>query len=109
MEATPIRVSHDGLDRAADGLHAACRRIDERLDRLESELAPLRSDWTGEAQHAYELARARWEQAMREPNVRGLIPGRALLYPADGDVEGIVGTAARIVHGNATGSDGGGA
>ena len=65
MDRTPIRVSHDGLDRAADGLHAACRRIDERLDRLESELAPLRSDWTGEAQQAYEVARARWEQAMR--------------------------------------------
>jgi DhnA family fructose-bisphosphate aldolase class Ia len=41
---------------------------------------------------------AGWEQAMREPNVRGLIPGRALLYPHDGDVEGIVATAARIVH-----------
>ena len=40
-----------------------------------------------------------WERAMREPNVRGLIPGRALLYPHDGDVEGIVATAARIVHG----------
>ena len=40
-----------------------------------------------------------WELAMREPNVRGLIPGRALLYPHDGDVEGIVATAARIVHG----------
>jgi hypothetical protein len=45
-----------------------------------------------------------WESAMREPNVRGLIPGRALLYPADGDVEGIVGTAARIVHGDGGGS-----
>lgn len=43
---------------------------------------------------------AGWEQAMREPNVRGLIPGRALLYPHDGDVEGIVATAARIVHGD---------
>ncbi|MBM3689421.1 MAG: hypothetical protein FJW80_07175 [Actinobacteria bacterium] len=41
-----------------------------------------------------------WERAMREPNVRGLIPGRALLYPHDGDVEGIVATAARIVHGD---------
>ncbi len=41
-----------------------------------------------------------WQQAMREPNVRGLIPGRALLYPHDGDVEGIVATAAHIVHGN---------
>ena len=42
-----------------------------------------------------------WELAMREPNVRGLIPGRTLLYPPDGDVEGIVTTAARIVHGGA--------
>lgn len=40
-----------------------------------------------------------WERAMREPNVRGLIPGRTLLYPHDGDVEAIVATAARIVHG----------
>ena len=40
-----------------------------------------------------------WERAMREPNVRGLIPGRALLYPHDGDIEAIVATAARIVHG----------
>lgn len=40
-----------------------------------------------------------WESALREPNVRGLIPGRTLLYPHDGDVEGIVSTAARIVHG----------
>ena len=53
---------------------------------------------------------AGWEQAMREPNVRGLIPGRALLYPHDGDVEGIVATAARIVHGgNVNGNDGGSA
>ncbi len=43
---------------------------------------------------------AGWELAMREPNVRGLIPGRALLYPHDGDIEGIVATAARIVHGD---------
>jgi DhnA family fructose-bisphosphate aldolase class Ia len=46
---------------------------------------------------------AGWEDAMRQPNVRGLIPGRALLYPHDGDVEGVVATAARIVHGGTTG------
>jgi len=40
-----------------------------------------------------------WAQAMHEPNVRGLIPGRTLLYPHDGDVEGIVRTAVDIVHG----------
>ncbi len=66
MEMDSIRVSHEGLDRAAEGLHGAVRRIDERLDGLEAELAPLRADWTGEAQRAYEVARRRWEQAMRE-------------------------------------------
>ena len=66
MDADDIRVSHAGLDRAAEGLHTAVRRIDERLDRLEAELAPLRSDWTGRAQEAYLVARSRWEQAIRE-------------------------------------------
>ena len=66
MEMDGIRVAHEGLERAADDLRAAVRRIDERLDRLEGELAPLRAEWTGEAQQAYEVARHRWEQAMRE-------------------------------------------
>ena len=61
-----IRVSHDGLDRAADGLHAGVLRIDERLDRLDAELAPLRSDWTGQAQQAYLTAKQKWEGAIRE-------------------------------------------
>jgi hypothetical protein len=38
-----------------------------------------------------------WEAAMRVPNVRGLVVGRALLYPADGDVAGAIGRAAHIV------------
>lgn len=41
---------------------------------------------------------ARWESAMAEPNVRGLVAGRALVYPQDGDVEAAVSAAARIVH-----------
>jgi hypothetical protein len=38
-----------------------------------------------------------WEQAMRVPNVRGLVVGRALLYPPDGDVAGAIERAATIV------------
>lgn len=41
---------------------------------------------------------ARWQEAMAEPNVRGLVAGRALVYPEDGDVEGAVSAAAKIVH-----------
>lgn len=41
----------------------------------------------------------RWAAAMREPNVRGLVAGRALLYPHDEQPEDAVRRAARIVHG----------
>jgi hypothetical protein len=44
-----------------------------------------------------EATYASWEQAMEVPNVRGLVVGRALLYPPDGDVAGAITRAAAIV------------
>jgi len=41
---------------------------------------------------------AAWEGALALPGVRGLTVGRTLLYPPDGDVEGAIATAARLVH-----------
>lgn len=41
----------------------------------------------------------RWSAALALPGVRGLVVGRSLLYPSDGDVTGAVDTAARLVHG----------
>lgn len=40
---------------------------------------------------------ASWERAVAVPNVRGLVVGRSLLYPADGDVAGAIERAASIV------------
>lgn len=40
---------------------------------------------------------ARWEQGMLEPNVRGLLAGRTLLYPPDGDIDAVTARAAQIV------------
>ncbi len=40
---------------------------------------------------------ASWERAMKVSNVRGLVVGRALLFPKDGDVAGAIARAARIV------------
>jgi hypothetical protein len=40
---------------------------------------------------------ASWERALTQPTVRGLVVGRALIYPADGDVEAAVGKAAELV------------
>jgi len=40
---------------------------------------------------------ARWEKGMREPNVRGILAGRTLLYPTDGDIEAATLRAATLV------------
>lgn len=44
-----------------------------------------------------EAVYARWREAMAIPQVAGLVAGRALLYPEDGDVAGAVDAAAGIV------------
>ena len=66
MTLDGLRVNHAGLDTAADDLARAVKQIDDRLNRLESELAPLRSDWTGNAQQAYTVAKTKWDTAMQE-------------------------------------------
>ncbi len=40
---------------------------------------------------------AKWEQALALPGVRGLVVGRALLYPPDGDIEAAVDSAVQLV------------
>ena len=40
---------------------------------------------------------AGWRKALRLPNVRGLLAGRSLLYPADGDVAAAVDTAVGLL------------
>lgn len=40
---------------------------------------------------------ASWGQALRQPAVRGLVVGRALLYPPDGDVAAAVAAAGRVL------------
>jgi hypothetical protein len=41
---------------------------------------------------------ASWGRILRQPTVRGLVVGRALLYPPDGDVASAVEAAARVLH-----------
>ena len=40
---------------------------------------------------------ASWGRALTQPTVRGLVVGRALLYPPDGDVAAAVDAAASVL------------
>jgi DhnA family fructose-bisphosphate aldolase class Ia len=51
----------------------------------------------GDPDESPEETYATWEKALAVPGVRGLIVGRTLLYPQDGDVAGAVDTAAAMV------------
>ena len=51
---------------------------------------------------------AQWQNAMHIPNVRGLVAGRALLYPIDGNIPAAIDRAVAIVHATADSLPGGG-
>src|SRR5215471_9824492 len=53
----------------------------------------LGGDPFGDPEHTY----AQWKRALELPGVRGLVVGRALLYPPDGDVAGAVDAAVSLV------------
>lgn len=52
----------------------------------------------GEVPEDAERARRLWEQALKPASVRGLVLGRALLYPEGGDVETAVDEAVRLLN-----------
>jgi len=59
----------------------------------------LGGDPSGDPEQTY----AQWKQALELPGVRGLVVGRALLYPPDGDVAAAVDAAVSLVRaGNPT-------
>jgi DhnA family fructose-bisphosphate aldolase class Ia len=53
----------------------------------------LGGDPSGDPEHTY----TQWKRALQLPGVRGLVVGRALLYPPDGDVAAAVDAAVSLV------------
>src|SRR6478735_5963419 len=58
----------------------------------------------GDPQGAPQDTYASWGRALELPAVRGLVVGRALLFPPDGDVAAAVDVAAGLVHGSGVGA-----
>lgn len=72
--------------------------VDELERVMEATTMPtllLGGDPQGDPQDTYTL----WGKALDLPSVRGLVVGRALLFPPDGDVAAAVDIAAELVHG----------
>lgn len=69
--------------------------LDRVLDATTLPTLLLGGDPQGDPRDTY----AAWGAALRIPQVRGLVVGRALLYPPDGDVAAAVDIAAELTHG----------
>ena len=61
-----LKVNHAALDQASSDMLQTVKQIDDRMNRLESELAPLKSDWIGSAQQAYTIAKQKWDTAIND-------------------------------------------
>jgi WXG100 family type VII secretion target len=59
-------VNHGGLNEVTDHLYQAVKNIDTRMHNLERDLAPLQSEWSGNAQAAYNQAKTKWDTAIAE-------------------------------------------
>lgn len=73
--------------------------VDE-VDRIDTALSATTLPTVllgGEISADPEATFARWSKALRLPNVRGLVVGRALLYPHDEDVANAVDTAVSLL------------
>ena len=66
MNAGELKVNFGGLDTAAADINSSANQIEGRIDQLESELAPLRADWTGAASESYQQAKVKWDAAMAD-------------------------------------------
>src|SRR5687768_6776845 len=66
MNNGKLAVDFGGLERGHGDITSGASKIEGRLDQLESELAPLRADWTGAASDSYQQAKAKWDAAMAD-------------------------------------------
>lgn len=65
MTNRQIRVEDAAIEAACDRIETAVDEIGDLLDELERRAARLRSEWTGAASDAYDLAHRDWERQIR--------------------------------------------
>lgn len=59
-----LRVNYGALDGASSDLSSGATNIQSALDTMDAELQQLKTNWEGDAQQAYETAKAKWTAGM---------------------------------------------
>ena len=61
-----LKVNFSTLAAAAADINRGAAQIESTLGDMDSQLAPLRANWTGEAASSYEAAKAKWTAAITD-------------------------------------------
>lgn len=59
-----LKVNYGSLSTASGDLNAGATAIQSTLDNMDAELQQLRSNWEGDAQEAYLIAKQQWTEGM---------------------------------------------
>lgn len=66
MSELDFKVTFDAVDTAAVALGKLGQAMEDRLAALDTDVAPLRRDWTGAASDAYAESKKRWDGEIKE-------------------------------------------
>lgn len=58
-----LRVEFGALQHGSDSIATALRSLQQQLDQVERDAAPLVATWEGEARQAYQQRQTRWREA----------------------------------------------
>ena len=59
-----LKVNYGSLSTASSDLNSGATAIQSTLDNMDAELQQLRSNWEGDAQEAYLVAKQQWTEGM---------------------------------------------
>lgn len=63
-----VTVDFGSLDAVAQNIKGRVKVVETRLNELDRQLGPLRTDWTGAASEAYEQTKATWSRDIGRMN-----------------------------------------
>lgn len=63
-----VKVNFESVANVESRLSTTLKKLQARLDQLDSDLAPVHNGWTGDAKAAYAVDKAKWDKAAEDMN-----------------------------------------
>ncbi len=68
MPEADMQVNYSAMETGAQEMSRGSQQINADLESMDAELRPTQSEWSGEAQQQYMVAKAEWTQSLQDMN-----------------------------------------